>query len=220
MWRVRRPKGASEVLWQHICQVVTHGIGNILNCHLQLPVFYEKCARASRRCVCLRELQHQRWHHDRVLHRSEKLKVLSVDLSYFRRHSHNKRQDGSLHLHSVSRDRPRCWEGGKEPVQQDGGASQDVPPRRHLLEWQQDHHKVGWKDNEMGYGVLQERVKVPGSSTFKLWRRQVPQKKPHDLKKNPMTQNYKWKYPVASGTQADLCGSSTSSGWPKEQWPD
>ena len=219
MWRVRRPTGATKVLWKHISQVAP-----VLGQLSVLLLFYQECARASCWCLCLRELQRQCRHNDRILHRCKKLTVLSPFRSCLWRHSDNKRQDGSLHLQSVQRDRRRCWRGGEKSVQQDGTASQDVPPRRHLLEWQQDHHKVGWEaptkaPRQCNHGGLSgkgqgtrvvhiQALKATGCNLI------LSQDSWHNWLRQQMHWHKidKWTNPVALGMPVGRCGSSMSSG--------
>ena len=152
---------------------------------------------------------------------AKQLTVLSPFRSCLWRHSDNKRQDGSLHLQSVQRDRRRCWRGGEKSVQQDGTASQDVPPRRHLLEWQQDHHKVGWEAprHQSNHGGLSgkgqgtrvvhiQALKATGCNLI------LSQDSWHNWSRQKMHWHKidKWTNPVALGMPVGRCGSSMSSG--------
>ena len=117
----------------------------------------QECPRASCWCLRLRELQYQRWHTDRVLHRFRGFLQVFLTSALNPRNSHHKRQDGGLQLQPKSRDEQ--WRTRWRSFHKDCRESENVPSWRQFLERQPDHHKVStktWLDNVLFVGGEQD----------------------------------------------------------------
>ena len=117
----------------------------------------QECPRASCWCIRLRELQYQRWHTDRVLHRFRGFLQVFLTSTLNPRNSHHQRQDGSVQVQPKSRDEQ--WRTRWRSFHKDCREGKNVPSWRQFLERQPDHHKVStktWLDNVRFVGGEQD----------------------------------------------------------------
>ena len=117
----------------------------------------QECPRASCWCIRLRELQYQRWHTDRVLHRFRGFLQVFPTSTLNPRNSHHQRQDGGLQLQPKSRDEQ--WRTRWRSFHKDCREGENVPSWWQFLERQPDNHKVStktWLDNVRFVGGEQD----------------------------------------------------------------